>query len=181
MHERHPHPLAKGGLRRDFAAVHPRGREAPARLVLHRAHARHPRRAPPLGAAPLVARTDADSAKLITSDVDERDRAFIASKDRTAEGFFRLEAGVETAIARGLAYAPYADLIWCETSHPDLGEARRFAEGIHAKFPGKLLAYNCSPSFNWRRSTRPLSPSRNEGAGCRQGDNVTNDKYSRDA
>jgi isocitrate lyase len=99
----------------------------------------------------LVARTDADSAKLITSDVDERDRAFIASKDRTAEGFFRLESGVETAIARGLAYAPYADLIWCETSHPDLGEARQFAEGIHAKFPGKLLAYNCSPSFNWRK------------------------------
>src|SRR3984893_15268693 len=99
----------------------------------------------------LVARTDADSAKLITSDVDERDRAFIASKDRTAEAFFRLKAGVETAIARGLAYAPYADLIWCETSHPDLGEARQFAEGIHAKFPRKLLAYNCSPSFNWRK------------------------------
>jgi isocitrate lyase len=99
----------------------------------------------------LVARTDADSAKLITSDIDERDRPFITSRDRTPEGFFRLKSGVETAIARGLAYAPYADMIWCETSTPDLAQARRFAEGIHAKYPGKLLAYNCSPSFNWKK------------------------------
>jgi isocitrate lyase len=100
----------------------------------------------------LVARTDADSAKLITSDVDERDREFITSPDRTPEGFFRLRSGVETAVARGLAYAPYADMVWCETSTPDLDQARRFAEGIHAKYPGKLLAYNCSPSFNWKKN-----------------------------
>jgi isocitrate lyase len=100
----------------------------------------------------IVARTDADSAKLITSDVDERDRAFITSSERTPEGFFRLKSGVDTAIARGLAYAPYADMVWCETSTPDLDEARRFAEGIHAKYPGKLLAYNCSPSFNWKKN-----------------------------
>ena len=99
----------------------------------------------------VVARTDADSAKLITSDHDERDRAFIAKGERTPEGFFRIRSGVETAIARGLAYAPYADLVWCETSTPDLKQAKEFAEGIHAKFPGKLLAYNCSPSFNWRK------------------------------
>jgi isocitrate lyase len=100
----------------------------------------------------LVARTDADSAKLITSDVDERDRPFIVDDERTPEGFFRLKSGVETAIARGLAYAPYADMVWCETSTPDLAQARRFAEGIHAKYPGKLLAYNCSPSFNWKKN-----------------------------
>jgi len=100
----------------------------------------------------LVARTDADSAKLLTSDVDERDRPFILAGERTPEGFFRIKSGVETAIARGLAYAPYADMIWCETSTPDVGQARRFAEGIHAKFPGKLLAYNCSPSFNWKKN-----------------------------
>ena len=100
----------------------------------------------------LVARTDADSVKLITSDVDERDRPFITSSERTTEGFFRLKSGVETAIARGLAYAPYADMIWCETSTPDLALARRFAEGIHARFPDKLLAYNCSPSFNWKKN-----------------------------
>jgi isocitrate lyase len=99
----------------------------------------------------LVARTDADSAKLITSDVDERDRPFLAGSERTPEGFFRMKSGVETAIARGLAYAPYADMVWCETSTPDLAQAKRFAEGIHAKFPGKLLAYNCSPSFNWKK------------------------------
>ncbi len=101
----------------------------------------------------LVARTDADSAKLITSDIDERDVPFIESKDRTNEGFFRLKdgKGLDFAIARGLAYAPYADLVWCETSHPDLDEAKRFAEGVHAKFPGKMLAYNCSPSFNWKK------------------------------
>ena len=100
----------------------------------------------------IVARTDADSAKLVTSDVDERDRPFIQSQERTAEGFFRIKSGVETAIARGLAYAPYADMVWCETSTPDLGLAKKFAEGIHAKFPGKLLAYNCSPSFNWKKN-----------------------------
>jgi isocitrate lyase len=100
----------------------------------------------------IVARTDADSAKLITSDVDDRDRAFIQGSERTPEGFFRLKSGVDTAIARGLSYAPYADMVWCETSKPDLDEARRFAEGIHAKYPGKLLAYNCSPSFNWKKN-----------------------------
>jgi isocitrate lyase len=98
----------------------------------------------------LVARTDAQSATLVTSDVDERDERFLTG-ERTAEGFFRVEGGLESAIARGLAYAPYADLLWCETSMPDLSEAREFAEAIHAEFPGKLLAYNCSPSFNWRQ------------------------------
>jgi isocitrate lyase len=99
----------------------------------------------------LVARTDADSAKLITSDVDDRDRPFIVNDNRTPEGFFRIKSGVETAIARALSYAPYADLLWCETSTPDLVQARRFAEGVHTKYPGKLLAYNCSPSFNWKK------------------------------
>ncbi|HEX6852083.1 MAG TPA: isocitrate lyase [Candidatus Polarisedimenticolaceae bacterium] len=98
----------------------------------------------------LIARTDADSAKLLTSDIDPIDKPFCTGQ-RTPEGFFRITGGLDMAIARGLAYAPYADLIWCETSHPDLDEARRFAEGIHAKFPGKMLAYNCSPSFNWRK------------------------------
>jgi isocitrate lyase len=100
----------------------------------------------------LLARTDAESANLLTSDVDERDRPFIdTSKGRTSEGFFPVKAGIEQAIARGLAYAPYADLLWCETGKPDLEEAKHFAEGIRKKFPGKLLAYNCSPSFNWKR------------------------------
>ncbi|HEX5135533.1 MAG TPA: isocitrate lyase [Planctomycetota bacterium] len=99
----------------------------------------------------LVARTDADAARLLTSDADERDRPFLTG-ERTPEGYFRVKAGIDQAIARGLAYAPFADLVWCETSHPDLGEARRFAEAIRAKHPGKLLAYNCSPSFNWRRN-----------------------------
>jgi isocitrate lyase len=98
----------------------------------------------------LVARTDADAAKLITSEFDERDKPFLLNQPRSSEGFFYIRNGVETAIARGLAYAPYADMVWCETSRPDLDQARRFAEGIHAKFPGKLLAYNCSPSFNWK-------------------------------
>ena len=98
----------------------------------------------------VIARTDADSAKLLTSDVDPRDRAFCTG-ERTPEGFYRIQCGIAMAIARGLAYAPYADLIWCETSTPDLHEARQFAEGIHAKFPGKMLAYNCSPSFNWKK------------------------------
>jgi isocitrate lyase len=97
----------------------------------------------------LVARTDADSAGLLTSDVDQRDRPFVTG-ERTEEGFFRIHGGIDCAIARGLAYAPYCDMIWCETSHPDLVEARRFAEAIHREYPGKLLAYNCSPSFNWR-------------------------------
>ncbi len=101
----------------------------------------------------LVARTDADSAKLLLSDVDERDHAFLdKSKSRTAEGFYHLKAGVECAIARGLSYAPIADLIWCETSTPDLKQAKQFAEGIHKHFPGKMLAYNCSPSFNWKKN-----------------------------
>jgi isocitrate lyase len=97
-----------------------------------------------------VARTDADSAKLLTSDIDPRDKPFCTG-ERTAEGFYRINGGVQYAIARGLAYAPFADVIWCETSTPDLKEAKEFAEGIHAKFPGKLLAYNCSPSFNWEK------------------------------
>jgi len=96
----------------------------------------------------LVARTDANSANLIISDIDERDRRFLTG-ERTPEGFFRVRDGLESAIARGLAYAPYCDLIWCETAHPDLDEARTFADAIHAEFPGKMLAYNCSPSFNW--------------------------------
>jgi isocitrate lyase len=98
----------------------------------------------------LIARTDANAASLLTSDIDPRDREFITG-ERTAEGFFRTRAGLDQAIARGLAYAPYADLIWCETSEPNLEEARRFAEAIHEQFPGKLLAYNCSPSFNWKK------------------------------
>ena len=100
----------------------------------------------------LVARTDAESANLLTADVDERDRPFIdAAKGRTSEGFFYVKAGLAQAIARGLAYAPYADLLWCETGTPDLEEAKHFAEAIHREFPGKLLAYNCSPSFNWKK------------------------------
>jgi isocitrate lyase len=99
----------------------------------------------------LVARTDADSAKLITSDVDERDRPFI-SDERTPEGFFGLKGtGIARCIARGLAYSPYADLIWMETSTPNLAQARAFADAIHAEYPGKMLAYNCSPSFNWKK------------------------------
>jgi len=98
----------------------------------------------------LVARTDANSAKLITSDIDPADQKFITG-ERTAEGFYRIPGGLDQAIARGLSYAPYCDLIWCETSEPSLTEARRFAEEIHAHFPGKMLAYNCSPSFNWKK------------------------------
>ena len=99
----------------------------------------------------LVARTDALAATLLTSDVDEYDREFVAG-GRTTEGFYRVRNGIDAAISRGLAYAPYADMIWCETSTPDIGEARAFAEAIHERFPGKLLAYNCSPSFNWRKN-----------------------------
>jgi isocitrate lyase len=97
----------------------------------------------------VVARTDAEAAKLITSDIDERDHDFILKQERTPEGFFHVRNGVDACIARGLSYAPYADLLWWETSRPDLTDARKFAEAVHAKYPGKLLAYNCSPSFNW--------------------------------
>lgn len=99
----------------------------------------------------LVARTDANGAFLITSDVDEYDKAF-TTDERTVEGFHVMKGGLECAISRGLAYAPYADLIWCETSTPDIKEAKRFAEAIHKEFPGKMLAYNCSPSFNWKKN-----------------------------
>lgn len=99
----------------------------------------------------LLARTDANAADLLTSDFDANDLPFCTG-ERTAEGFYRVRAGIDQAISRGLAYAPYADLLWCETAKPDLDEARKFAEAIHAKFPGKLLAYNCSPSFNWRKN-----------------------------
>ena len=102
----------------------------------------------------IVARTDANSARLVTSDADPRDRALLTG-ERTAEGFFRMEGGLSAAIARGLAYAPYADMLWCETSGPDLEEARAFADAIHARFPGKILAYNCSSSFNWRKKLGP--------------------------
>src|SRR5438477_6709436 len=102
----------------------------------------------------LIARTDANSATLLTSDVDERDHPFLTG-ERTAEGFHRIKNGVDCAIARALAYAPYADLLWMETSEPDIDEARRFAHAIHAKFPAKLLAYNCSPSFNWAKKLAP--------------------------
>jgi isocitrate lyase len=97
----------------------------------------------------LVARTDANAAQLITSDVDQYDHSYFKGMERTPEGFYRVTGGLEMAISRGLAYAPYADLVWCETSTPDLGEAREFAQAIHAKYPNQKLAYNCSPSFNW--------------------------------
>ena len=100
--------------------------------------------------AVIIARTDADSAKLLTSDVDERDHPFITG-ERTPEGFFHIKGGIDCAIARGLAYAPYADLVWCETSTPDLADAKKFAESIRKEYPTKLLAYNCSPSFNWQK------------------------------
>jgi len=99
----------------------------------------------------LLARTDANAAALLTSDIDQRDQAFVTG-ERTAEGFFVTRAGLDQAIARGLAYAPYADLIWCETAVPDLAEAQRFAEAIRSEFPDQLLAYNCSPSFNWKKN-----------------------------
>jgi isocitrate lyase len=98
----------------------------------------------------IVARTDADAANLLTSDVDPRDQEFVTGK-RTVEGFFEVKAGLDQAIARGMAYAPYADLVWCETSKPELAQAKRFAEAVHKAHPGKLLAYNCSPSFNWKK------------------------------
>jgi isocitrate lyase len=99
----------------------------------------------------LVARTDAEAADLVTSDVDDTDKPFCTG-ERTVEGFYRTKPGLEQAISRGLAYAPYADLVWCETGKPDLAYAKAFAEAIHKQFPGKLLAYNCSPSFNWKKN-----------------------------
>jgi isocitrate lyase len=99
----------------------------------------------------IMARTDADSANLLTSDIDPRDHEFLTG-ERTPEGFYCIRGGIKSAIARAIAYAPYADLIWCETSHPSLEEAREFADAVHEKFPGKMLAYNCSPSFNWRKN-----------------------------
>jgi isocitrate lyase len=98
----------------------------------------------------VIARTDAEAAKMITSDIDKRDHPFITGDERTSEGFYFYKNGVDTAVARGLAYAPYADIVWCETSRPDMAEAKKFAEGIKAEYPDKLLAYNCSPSFNWK-------------------------------
>lgn len=98
----------------------------------------------------VIARTDADAANLLTSDVDERDKPFTTG-ERTAEGFFRIQNGIDSAIARAVSYAPYADMVWCETSEPNLEQAKKFAEAVHAKYPGKLLAYNCSPSFNWKK------------------------------
>ncbi|MEO1259808.1 MAG: isocitrate lyase [Bacteroidota bacterium] len=102
----------------------------------------------------LIARTDAEAANLLTSDIDERDQSFIFG-ERTSEGFYKVKNGMEQGISRGLSYAPYADLIWLETSHPDLGQAKEFAQAIHAEFPGKMLAYNCSPSFNWAAHMNP--------------------------
>ena len=111
----------------------------------------------------IIARTDANSAGLLTSDIDDYDHPFISDKGqaaagRTTEGFYRVTGGIEMAISRGLAYAPYADLLWCETSTPDLNEARQFADAIHERFPGKMLAYNCSPSFNWKKHEDKTGP-----------------------
>src|SRR6202035_2380332 len=97
----------------------------------------------------LLARTDAEAADLVTSDIDENDKPFLTG-ERTVEGFFRTKPGLEQAVSRGLAYAPYVDMLWCETGKPDLEDAKKFAEAIHKHFPGKLLSYNCSPSFNWK-------------------------------
>jgi isocitrate lyase len=99
----------------------------------------------------LIARTDAEAADLLTSDVDDNDKPFLTG-DRTPEGFYRTHAGLQQAVSRGLAYAPYVDLVWCETGKPDLAYAKAFAEAIHRQFPGKMLAYNCSPSFNWKKN-----------------------------
>ena len=99
----------------------------------------------------MFARTDSEAANLLTADIDENDKPFLTG-ERTAEGFYRVNNGLQQAISRGLAYAPHADLIWCETGKPDLQFARQFAEGIHRKFPGKMMAYNCSPSFNWTKN-----------------------------
>lgn len=116
----------------------------------------------------LIARTDADAASLVTSDIDANDRPFLTG-ERTDEGFYRTRAGIEQAISRGLAYAPYADVIWCETSTPDLAAAERFAKAIHEKFPGKRLAYNCSPSFNWQKNLDDATIARFQDALGRMG------------
>jgi isocitrate lyase len=108
----------------------------------------------------VLARTDAEAANLLTSDIDERDRSFIRTHERTNEGFFQVRNGLDQAISRGLAYAPYADLLWCETAKPDLEEAKHFADAIHKEFPGKMLAYNCSPSFNWKRKLDDITIAR---------------------
>ncbi len=105
----------------------------------------------------IIARTDANAARLLTSDADERDHKFIVDEERTAEGFHRVRPGLDQAIDRALSYAPYADVVWCETARPDLDEARRFADAVHREYPGKLLAYNCSPSFNWREHLDDVS------------------------
>jgi isocitrate lyase len=99
----------------------------------------------------IIARTDAEAAKLLTSDIDERDKPFVLDGQRTSEGFYHVQNGIEPCIARAIAYAPYADLIWCETSTPDLAQAKKFADAVHKVYPGKMLAYNCSPSFNWKK------------------------------
>jgi len=99
----------------------------------------------------ILARTDAEAANLLTSDIDERDKAFCTG-ERTSEGFYRVNNGIDQAISRGLAYAPYADLVWCETGTPDLEFAKKFAEAIHKEYPEQLLSYNCSPSFNWKKN-----------------------------
>ena len=99
----------------------------------------------------ILARTDAEAANLLTSDIDERDKEFCTG-ERTSEGFYRVNNGIDQAISRGLAYAPYADLVWCETGTPDLEFAKKFAEAIHKEYPEQLLSYNCSPSFNWKKN-----------------------------
>ena len=111
----------------------------------------------------LIARTDADAAKLLTNDIDDRDKPFIDNSSRTSEGFYRVKGGIDMAISRGLAYAPYADMIWCETSRPDLDEAKQFAEGIKREYPNKLLSYNCSPSFNWKSNLDDATISKFQG------------------
>jgi isocitrate lyase len=110
----------------------------------------------------LIARTDGNAANLLTSDADERDRPFVTG-ERTAEGFFRVQSGLDQAISRAVSYAPYVDMLWCETSEPNLAEAKRFAEGVHHHFPGKMLAYNCSPSFNWKKKLDDTSIARFQG------------------
>src|SRR4030095_3659793 len=111
----------------------------------------------------LLARTDAEAADLVTTDVDDNDKPFLTG-ERTVEGFFRTKPGIGQAVSRGLAYAPYADLLWCETGKPDLAFAKAFAEAIHKQFPGKMLAYNCSPSFNWKKNLddAPIAKVQNE-------------------
>jgi isocitrate lyase len=152
---------ALGGPARQREEVRPPRRQGPHPIKQHIRTLIAARLAADVAGVPtiVVARTDALAATLVTSDVDERDHRPLLTGERTAEGYHRVRAGLDAAITRGLAFAPYADLIWCETSTPDLGQAKEFAEAIHAQFPDKLLAYNCSPSFNWRgTSTTPTSP-----------------------